>query len=78
MSQQPNDPTISDVVPTAEKLTCYDRKHFTTYLLLLDANAKGSDWRDVARAVFGIDSDREPLRARKTFESPSGERKVDD
>ena len=30
-------------------LTRYDEEHVITYLRLLDADAKGADWREVAR-----------------------------
>jgi hypothetical protein len=69
MPQLSNDPSIADTAPTAENLTCYDRKHLATYLRLLDASTEGADWRDTALAVLGIDADREPLRARSAFES---------
>ena len=36
---------------------------------LLDADAEGADWRQVARIVLHIDPDREPDRARQAFES---------
>jgi hypothetical protein len=36
---------------------------------LLDADAEGADWREVARIVPHIDPDREPDRARQAFES---------
>jgi hypothetical protein len=40
-----------------------------TYLRMLDADAEGADWREVARIVLHIDPDREPERARQAFES---------
>jgi uncharacterized protein (DUF736 family) len=40
-----------------------------TYLRLLDADAEGADWREVARVVLHIDPDREPDRARHAFDS---------
>jgi hypothetical protein len=36
---------------------------------LLDADGDGADWREVARIVLRIDPEREPDRARRTFES---------
>jgi hypothetical protein len=36
---------------------------------MLDADADGADWREVARVVLHIDSDREPGRARQALES---------
>jgi len=36
---------------------------------LLDADAEGVDWREVAQIVLHIDPEREPDRARRAFES---------
>jgi len=41
----------------------YDEEHVITYLRLLDADAKGGDWREVARIVLHPDPDRESDRA---------------
>jgi hypothetical protein len=40
-----------------------------TYLRLLDADAEGADWQEVARIVLHIDPAREPDRAHKAWES---------
>jgi hypothetical protein len=40
-----------------------------TYWRLLDAEADGADWREVARIVLQIDPDREPSQARNAFDS---------
>jgi len=40
-----------------------------TYMRLHDADAEGADWREVARIVLHIDPEREPDRARRTFDS---------
>jgi hypothetical protein len=40
-----------------------------TYLRLLDADAEGADWREVANVVLHIDPDRDPERARRAWES---------
>ena len=50
-------------------LTVYDEEHFITYLRLLDADAAGADWRDVARIVLHLDPEHDSDRARRTFES---------
>jgi len=50
-------------------LTVYDEQHAVTYIRLLDADAKGADWREVARIALHIDPDREPDRARLAFDS---------
>jgi hypothetical protein len=49
--------------------TVYDEQHILTYLRLLDADAEGADWRDVARIVLHLDPEREFDRARRAFES---------
>jgi hypothetical protein len=43
-------------------LTGYDQQHLVTYLRLLDADAEGADWREVAKIVLHIDPEREPDR----------------
>jgi hypothetical protein len=65
----PLDPPVADQVPHADKLTGYDYEHLVTYLRLLDAEADGADWTEVARIVLHIDPSSEPQRARRAFES---------
>jgi len=65
----PLDLDVADLVPSDPALTAYDERHAITYMRLLDADAKGADWREVARIVLHIDPDREPVRARRAFES---------
>jgi hypothetical protein len=62
-------PDVADTAPTDPALTGYDQDHLVTYLRLLDADAEGADWREVARIVLHIDPDREPDRARHAFKS---------
>ena len=69
MPNLPLDPDVADTAPSDSVLTVYDEEHIITYLRLLDANAEGADWREVARIVLHLDPDREPDRARKAFES---------
>jgi hypothetical protein len=69
MKKPPLDPEVADVAPTNSALTTYDEEHVVTYLRLLDADAEGADWRDVARLVLHIDPDLEPARARTAFDS---------
>jgi hypothetical protein len=69
MKQPPLDPDVADTPPSNAALTVYDEEHIVTYLRMLDADAEGADWRDVARIVLHLDPDREPDRARKAFES---------
>jgi hypothetical protein len=65
----PLDPDVADLAPSDPALTHYDQQHAVTYMRLLDADAEGADWREVARIVLHIDPDREPDRARLAFES---------
>ena len=65
----PLNPDIADTAPTASTLTAYDEEHVVTYLRMLDAEADGADWREVARIVLHLDPERQPDRARRTFDS---------
>ena len=58
----PTDPDIADTAPTDAILTPYDHEHLVTYMRLLDADADGADWREVARMVLPLDPGREPAR----------------
>jgi hypothetical protein len=69
MKNPPLDPDVAEAAPTAPMLTGYDQEHLVTYLRLLDADAEGADWREVARIVLHIDPRREPERARHVFDS---------
>jgi hypothetical protein len=69
MAKTPLDPPVSDTAPTESVLTGYDEQHLVTYLRLLDADAEGADWHEVAKVILHIDPDREPDRARRVWES---------
>ncbi|ANW02918.1 DNA -binding domain-containing protein [Bradyrhizobium icense] len=69
MKTPPLDPDIADSAPDDPVLTSYDEQHLVTYWRLLDAEADGADWKEVARIVLHIDPDREPSRARNAFDS---------
>ena len=62
-------PKITDNAPSADTLTAYDKDHLVTYLRLLDADAEGADWAEVARIVLDMDPEKEPERARAAWES---------
>jgi len=62
MQKPPLDPDVADAAPTDLTLTPYDHEHTVTYLRLLDADAEGADWREVARIVLHID----PVATRMT------------
>jgi len=69
MPTLPLDPDVSNSAPSDLVLTSYDQEHLVTYLRLLDADAEGTDWREVARIVLHIDPDLEPDHAREAFDS---------
>ena len=52
MAKTPLDPPVSDTAPAESVLTGYDEQHLVTYLRLLDADAEGADWREVAKVVL--------------------------
>ena len=55
--------------PRSGTLTGYDEAHTITYLRLLDADADGADWREVAQEVLGCDPETDPDCARRTYDS---------
>ena len=69
MQRPPLDPDVADSAPTDPVLTPYDHEHLVTYMRLLDADADGADWRDVARIVLHLDPRREPDRAWRAFDT---------
>jgi hypothetical protein len=69
MQRPPLDPDVADAAPSDSVSTVYDEEHIITCLRMLDANAEGADWCEVARLVLHLDPEREPDRARKAFES---------
>jgi hypothetical protein len=69
MPRPQREPRVADKAPSGEILTPYDNDHLVTYLRLLDAAAEGADWMEVARIVLGMDPEREPERARASWES---------
>jgi hypothetical protein len=69
MQTPPLDPDVADTAPSGAALTAYDEEHLVTYLRLLDADAEGADWREVARIVLHLDPEYETDRARRAFES---------
>ncbi|MER8671080.1 DUF2285 domain-containing protein [Mesorhizobium sp. M0678] len=60
---------IDSEAPDLAEVTPYDEAHFPTYAVLLFAEAKGVDWRKVARALLNIDPERQPERARRAWAS---------
>jgi hypothetical protein len=60
---------FEDHPPQPDTLTDYDERHFITYIRILDANAEGADWREVAQILFGIDAAQEPERAKSVHDN---------
>ena len=69
MAEPPLEPPVAYTAPTDETLTEYDRQHLVTYLRLLDAEAEGADWMEVASLVLHMDPARDPARVRAAWES---------
>jgi Uncharacterized conserved protein (DUF2285) len=64
------DPDVDDEAPTGfDLITPYDEVHFVTYLRLLDAEADGADWAEVARIVLHRDPTADQARTRRCWES---------
>lgn len=63
------DPDVDDEAPSGPDITLYDEAHFLTYLRLLDADAEGADWAEVARIVLHRDPVDEEARTRRCWES---------
>lgn len=62
-------PKLVDQPPASEQVTEYDLAHRITYLRLLDADAEGADWREIARIVLDLNPDDDEKQARKTYDS---------
>lgn len=63
------DPEVDDDAPSSPDITPYDEAHFVTYLRLLDAEAEGANWAEVARIVLHRDPAAEEARSRRCWES---------
>ncbi|GAB5508509.1 MAG: DUF2285 domain-containing protein [Rhizobiaceae bacterium] len=63
------EPDVAETAPSGDTLTKYDRKHFVTYLRLLDAHAENAPWEDVARIVLRLDPTASPDAARRAYQT---------
>lgn len=63
------EPVVADEAPSANMLTPYDEAQLCLYLRLLDAEAEGADWQEVARIVLNRDPASEPDRTRHCWSS---------
>ena len=72
MEQRPQpsvDPRVADEAPSTPELTNYDYELLICYLRLLDTEAEGADWREVARVVLKTDPDKEYVRAKRMYDT---------
>lgn len=60
---------LLDKPPAGEAITEYDRALAKTYLRMLDAEAVGASWVDVAQRLLGVDATTDPAGARERYES---------
>jgi hypothetical protein len=60
---------IADQAPRGEHVTDYDREHAPLYLRMLDAEAAGAAWEDVAGRLLQVDPLKDRDRARLRFET---------
>ena len=56
--------SLQDVPPQGAVVTEYDRRHMAQYMRLLDAAGEGASWQEAARIILGLDTQKEPERAR--------------
>jgi hypothetical protein len=61
--------SFEDIAPSGDEVVNYDREHAVLYLWLLDRQRCSLDWRITVRALFGIDPENEPSRARSIYDS---------
>jgi hypothetical protein len=58
---------LIDEPPANDSPTEYDWAHRICYLRLLDADADGADWREVARIIMGLDPDLNPEQVHRMW-----------
>ncbi len=62
-------PAFETAPPLADDITDYDRRHFVTYLRLLDAKDEDADWREATRIIFDIDPASDAAFAHQVYDS---------
>ena len=63
---------LLEAPPLDDKPTHYDWAHRICYLGLLDADADGAAWQDVARTVLKLDPDADPDRVKAIWSNHLG------
>ncbi|CTQ58475.1 hypothetical protein LA5095_02291 [Roseibium album] len=56
---------IQETVPWSDRVTGYDKEHFTLYMKLLVASSDGANELEMARAILGVDPAASPEFAKK-------------
>ena len=56
--------SLQGVPPQGGVVTEYDRRHMAQYMRLLDAAGEGASWQEAAQIILGLDTQKEPERAR--------------
>jgi hypothetical protein len=56
--------SLQDMPPQGAVVTDYDRRHMAQYMRLLDAAGEGASWQEAAQIILGLDTQKEPERAR--------------
>ncbi len=69
MTNVPQETAIADEAPMSDHMTDYDKSHMLIYVRLLDAAADGATWTEVCSILFLVDTAKEPLRARRMYNS---------
>ena len=62
--------SLQDVPPQGGVVTEYDRRHMAQYMRLLDAADEGASWQEAAQIILGLDTQKEPERARLVHDAP--------
>lgn len=55
---------IQETVPWSDRITGYDKEHFTLYMKLLNASSDGTDELEMAQSIFGVDPVASPKFAK--------------
>ncbi len=69
MGNENSQTTVSDIAPSADTLTDYDRVHLITYLRLLDAEADKAPWQEAVTIILGVNPEDNEERARRAYET---------
>jgi len=68
----PLNPDVADLAPSTPEPTPYDHEHAVTYMRMLDADAEGAAWREVAQIVPQIDPERAKLASQTRPQRKTG------